>query len=819
LADGLATNAIPMFRNYFLTAWRNLTRNKVYSILNILGLSIGMAVALLIGLWVHFQYSFDRFFPDYQQVYAAHLRFSRNGAWNQIASSPLPLSAALKKEIPGIEYAAHTDWMGNHGLVAGNNKIAVAGAMAQGDFFNIFPCTIVKGSIAFPQTKIYSIVLTETTAKALFGDKDPIGRTVRIDDKQDLAVAAIIHDLPANSTLSFNFVVPFDYWAQSDAWVSKSINDWTNNSFQTFVKLKPGVSYAQVEPRLSRILDAHVTDSKEFKEAIFFQPMKDWHLYSNFTAGYEDGGFIEYVRLFSIIGILVLLIACVNFMNLSTARSEKRAREVGVRKVMGSQRWNLIAQFLIESLVITAVAGGFALVLTSLALPSFNLLTGCTIAIPWEDRLFWAVIAGYVLLTGVLAGSRPAFYLSSFRPVNVLKDNRGNRRSRTRPSRWLGRSSISTGATGTLPRRILVVLQFSCSVALIITTFLIYEQVQYARDRPAGYDSSGLVMTAGSADLDRHYPALRDELTASGLVASITRSNSFVTEFWNFSVISDWPGRASKESISMATVFVGEDYFKTMGMKLLAGSDFKGDLVADSGSLIVNEAAVRRLRLKDPVNQVITWHQSPHRIIGVVRDALMGNPYSAADPILFGFKPSEAGNYTFRLARNAGPGAMTKIGAIFSKYHPSFPFLYSFVDAQYAQKFGLEELVGRLAALFAGLAIFISCLGLFGLAAYTAEQRTREIGIRKVLGASVAQLWLMLSKDFVMLVLVSCVVASPIAYYFLHSWLQKYSYRITIGPGVFVIAAAMALLITVMTVSFQAVRAALVNPAKSLRSD
>ena len=788
-----------MFRNYFLTAWRNLTRNKVYSVLNILGLSIGMAVALLIGLWVHFQFSFDRFFPDFQRVYAVHLRFARNGERYQLASSPLPLSAALKKDIPGIQYAAHTDWMGNHGLVAGNNKIFLAGAMAEGDFFKIFPCNIVKGSLAFPQKEIYSIILTESTAKALYGDKDPIGRSVRIDDKQDLTVAAIIHDLPANSTLSFKFVVPFDYWAQSDPWVRQNLNDWNNNSFLTYVKLKPGISYAQVEPRLKTILNTYVADNKEYKGEVFLQPMKDWHLYGNFTAGYQDGGFIDYVRLFGIIGALVLLIACVNFMNLSTARSEKRAREVGVRRAIGSRRRQLIVQFLIESLVITAVAGGFALVFTQLVLPSFNLLTGNGIVIPWGSGKFWAVLAGYIFLTGLLAGSRPAFYLSSFRPVNVLK------------------GKITTGAAW--PRRILVVLQFSCSVALIISTFLIYQQVQYAKDRPSGYDAHRLVMTDGSVDLTRNYPALRDDLMRSGLVTLITRSNCYVTELWNWSVISDWPGRLSKESLSIGTVYIGDDYFKTMGIKLLAGGNFDQNFAADSSSVILNEAAVKRLRLKDPVNKLITWHLTPHRVIGVVSDALMSNPYSPADATLFSYNPAEAANYTYRLTSDAGPAAIAKIGAIFNKYNPAYPFLYHFVDAAYAQKFGLEELVGRLAALFAGLAIFISCLGLFGLAAYTAEQRTREIGIRKVLGASVAQLWYLLSRDFVVLVLVSCVSASPVAYYFLDSWLQKYSYRITIGPGVFVIAAVIALLITLMTVGFQAIRAATANPVASLRSE
>jgi putative ABC transport system permease protein len=538
------------------------------------------------------------------------------------------------------------------------------------------------------------------------------------------------------------------------------------------------------------------------KPEIFFQPMTDWHLYGSFKDGVEAGGFIEYVRLFSIIGALVLLIACINFMNLSTARSEKRAREVGVRKAVGSRRQDLILQFLIESLVITIAAAGFALLLVQLTLSPFNLLTACAIAIPWSSALFWAIMAVYVLATGLLAGSRPAFYLSSFQPVKVLK------------------GTIGAGRSAALPRKILVVLQFSCSIALIISTILIYQQIQYAKDRPTGYNADRLVMTDGSGDLDRNYPALKDELLKSGMVESITKSSSFVIGLWNWTIIEDWKGRLPDESLMMGNVTIADDYFPTMGMQLAAGRNFSGNYASDTSYVILNETAVKRMRLKDPINQVITWRQTPHTIIGVVKDALMQSPFSRPDATIFDYNPAKATNISYRLTRNADVHtAIARLETIFNKYNLSYPFLYHFVDESYAAKFHLETLVGRLAALFATLAIFISCLGLFGLAAYMAEQRMREIGIRKVLGATVSQLWLLLSKDFIALVLIGCVVASPVAYYFLHGWLQHYYYRITIGPGVFIVAAAMALLITVMTISFQAVRAAVSNPVKSLRTE
>ncbi len=795
-----------MYKNYFKTAWRNLIKNKVYSALNVLGLATGMAVALLIGLWVHYQISYDRFLQDYGNVYKASERFSVNDEIQVGQTTAYPLADAIKNDIPGVKYVAQTDGMGPHGLVAGEKKIYMEGAMAGEDFLNIFQYPLLNGNANNVLKDPYSIVLTQSTAKSLFGYENPMNKTVRIDNSHDLKVTGVLQDLPGNSTFRFNYIVPFSFFTLSNDWVKQNVSNWGNSSFQTFVALQPGVSYAQVEPGLKAIMKKYNPEVyKAVKSEIFMQPLKDWHLYADFKDGLATGGFVEYVKIFSIIGLLVMLIACINFMNLSTAHSEKRAKEVGIRKAIGSGRRDLIFQFLIESLVITLISFILSLLFLQLALPSFNTLTKTAISIPYSNGLFWCIMLSYILLTSLLAGSRPAFYLSSFKPVKVLK------------------GTVQTGRAATLPRKILVVLQFSCSIALIISTVIIYQQVQYAKNRPTGFDANRLIMTDASNDLVTNYPALKNDLLQSGIVTGVTKSSSPVTAIYSSNSISDWVGKLPNEILGLSTIGVSDaDYFKTLGMQIKEGRNFTGSISADSLNVILNEAAVKRMRYKQPLSQLITWQNGTQKVkvIGVVKDALMTSPFLPAEPSMFIYNPNWSATISYRLSPSVNTNvALTKLATIFNKYNASIPFLYHFADESYAQKFELETLIGKLSGLFAALAIFISCLGLFGLAAYMAEQRNKEIGIRKVLGASISQVWLLLSKDFIILVFISCVFASPIADYFLHDWLQKYDYRISIGAGVFIISAVIALLITIVTVSFQAIKTAVANPVKSLRTE
>lgn len=787
-----------MIKNHFRTAWRNIIRSKGYSALNIFGLAMGMAVALLIGLWVYNEYSYDKFLPDYQHAYLVRRNYYGNGDTVNYNGSSLKLADALR-QVPEIQYVAETDYMRQHGLLVGSKKLYLAGSHTAGDFLKIFQFPLLQGNAAAVLSDPYSIVLTESTAKALFGREDPMNKAIRFDNKNNLKVTGILKDLPANSTFKFNYLVPFSYLEATDDFTHTARHrnfEW--NGFQTYVKLAPGVSYDQAAAKIKNIEKVDKDNIMSVATNVILQPLQNWHLYGKYENGKETGGLVEYVRMFGVIGVLVLMIACINFVNLATARSEKRAREVGVRKAIGSRKKDLVFQFLTESLLLTLIAFLISLLLVAWSLPAFNRLTGTNIRILFSSGYFWSLLTGAVLVTALAAGCRPAFYLSSFNPVNVLK------------------GTLNAGRTSALPRKILVVLQFNCSVALIISTFIIYQQIQYARNRPAGYNLNRLVMTDMNSDLAHNYTAIKNELLQKGIAESVTWASSPATSSGWHRDVDGWPGKRPGETVDMGRISVSEGYFATLGMTMKEGRNFGSG--ADTLNVIFNEAAVRLLRLKNPLHSVIINGEAKMQIIGVVKDALTVSPYAPADPTMFLYDPNPQGTMMYRLLPNIPVhDAITQLTAIFSRYNPAFPYDYQFADASYAAKFDAETLIGKLAAAIAGLAIFISCLGLFGLAAYMAERRTREIGIRKVLGASVARLWYQLSKEFIALVLISCVIASPVALYFLKSWLQKYPYRISIGAGVFLAAALIAILITLITISFQSVRAALMNPVKCLR--
>ena len=790
-----------MLKNYFKAAWRSLQKNKAYSTLNIFGLATGMGVALIIGLWVYYQYSYDTFLPDYKQVYQLRRNFYGNGDTLTYGGTSLKLANVIRSQVPEIQYVVETDGFGMHGLMVADKKLYIRGGQVADNFLKIFQYELLKGNANSVLNNPYSIVLTQSTAKVLFGKEDPLNKIVRFDNKNDLKVTGVLKDIPSNSTLQFSYLVPFSYWESTDSWVKLARTKgfgWTN--FMTFVKLKPGIPYAQVAPKIRDLEKTETDNFMSMATNIILDPVENWRLDGKFVQGKAVGGFIEYVHIFTTIGILVLLIASINFINLTTARSEKRAKEVGVRKAIGSGKKHLIFQFLTESLLLTCIAFIFSLLFVQLALPAFNSLTGAAIKIPFTNYIFWLVTFCCVLITGLIAGSRPAFYLSSFEPVKVLK------------------GKIHTGKAASLPRKVLVVMQFSCSIALIICTCIIYQQVQYAKNRPSGYDKNRLMISDMNDDLGHNYTAIKNELIEKGIAETVSTATASVTTSANHRDVDDWQGKRPGESVDMGWLRVSDDYFKTLGMSVKEGRDFNSP--SDTLNVIFNEAAVNLLRLQNPLNQTITWIDKRLRIVGIVKNALMASPFALADPTIFFYDPGPQNVIMYRLSSGIQTReAITKLTAIFSKYNPAYPYTYTFADDNYAAKFKLEELIGKLSGLFAALAIFISCLGLLGLAAYIAEQRTKEIGIRKVLGASVSQVWLLLSKDFIVLVLISCVIASPVAFYYMRDWLDQYAYRIVISPFVFVIAGIAAIGITIITISFQAIKAAIANPVKSLRTE
>jgi hypothetical protein len=793
-----------MLQTYFRSAWRSILRNKAYSALNIAGLATGMAVALVIGLWVHDQSGYDRFLPGYQQAYQVRFRFSDDGVMRNQVDVSLPVGDALKHDVPEVAYVAPCFGSGDDAVRVKDKRITGIGRWAGEEFLQVFPFPLLEGNAATALQQPGSVVISESMAKAVFGNGPALNKMIEVVGLGPRKVTAVVKDLPRNSSFQFSFLYPFKELA-SGGWVKAATTKWGDAYFEMYAALKPGADAGAAQRKAAQLVRHYSPETYTafHREPMLF-PMKDWHLYTEFKDGLPSGGLIDYVRMFSVVGMLVLLIACINFMNLSTARSEKRAREVGVRKVIGSSRKGLILQFLIESLVMTVVAFVFALLAVLAMLPTFTAMTGEVIRIPWGSWLFWVLMIGYVLVTGLLAGSRPAFYLSSFQPVKVLK------------------GSMRIGKAASLPRKVLVVLQFSCSIALIVSTFVIYQQIQYAKDRPRGYDPNRLLMT-GQPSVS--YQSYKQELLRTGVVTNVTKSLTPATEVHSHNIVDQWPGMQPGEAFAPVMEAVADaDYFKTLGIGFIEGSNFAGNSGADSMCAILNEAAVQRMRLKQPINAYIHWPVSnaPQRlrVIGVVKNILTNNPFGVPEPTLYVYQPGWTFTVTYRIAPTVSTAAaLEKMKTIYTRNDPGGAFDYSFVDDSFASKFALETLVGKLAGIFAGLAIFISCLGLFGLAAYMAEQRTKEIGIRKVLGASVGQVMVLLSGDFLLLVGLSCLIASPVAYYFLHQWLAGYYYRISISPLVFVGAAAIAVVITALTVGFQAAKAALMNPVNSLRPE
>jgi putative ABC transport system permease protein len=799
-----------MLKNYFKTAWRSLLKNRLSSLINIGGLSIGMALAMLIACWVYNEWSYDRHVNNYQRIAQVWALWpGHKGAQRQL---PAPVVDELRSKFGSdFKRIIISSQRQEHVLSFDQKKLIKAGNFMDPEVLKLFSIPLLKGNPSALNDP-HSILLSASLAKAFFAGADPVGQILRMDDSLSLKVTGVYQDFPYTSTFrDITFLSPWDLYASFDAETRYNRHSWGDNNWQVFIELADHADMEQVSSKIKNIkadndpwLDSagHNMNNSE----LFLHPMSRWHLYSEFKEGDRDSGRISYVRLFGLIGVFVLLLACINFMNLSTARSEKRAKEVGIRKTIGSLRIHLIGQFFIESLLAAVMAFAIAVGLFILSLPFFNELAETRMTVTWSNPLCWIAGIGFALFTGLIAGSYPALYLSSFQPIKVLK------------------GIFRVGRLASLPRKVLVVMQFTVSIAMIIGTIIVFRQVQYAKDRPVGYNQEGLFMLQmHTNNIHDHFSAFRNDLLSTGAIAEVAESVSPVTASWPQNGGLTWTDHnsniASDPDFTMKGVTTG--YAKTLGLKFTEGRDFRlGPHGSDSGTMILNESSLRYMGLKDPVGKTVTWMKHNFIVIGVVKNMVMESPYESPVPAMYYLSPWRMNHITIRInPQLSAREAFQRIGPVFAKYSPAEPFDYKFVDEEYDSRFRGESRIGQLAGFFTILAIFISCLGLFGLASFVAEQRSKEIGVRKILGASVFNLWKMLSKDFVLLVGLSCLISIPIAWWMLHQWLQAYAYRTEISWWIFAAAGIGAIGITLITVSYQSIKAALINPIRSLRTE
>lgn len=775
-----------------------------------------MTVAILIGLWVYDELSFNKYHDNYDRIAQVYRGESNpeTGLINVQRSLWYPLAAAMKSQYP--QYFKHVllAWYaGDCTLSTQDRKVTKKGQFIEPGAPDMLSLKMVKGSHTALNDP-HSIILSVSAAKAMFGKDDPMNKSLKINNDMDVIVRGVYEDLPANNEFAeVKFFATWALWVTSNEWVKERENSWNSDSFLIYAQVESNTSIEAVDAEIKDffftypVFKEYVSEMEKYKPFITLSPMSKWHLYSEFKDGKPAEGRITFVWLFSIVGAFVLLLACINFVNLSTAQSQRRAREVGVRKVVGSDRTKLIQQFLTESFLIVVLAFMLSVVLLSLTLNFFNVLADKQIMLPFNNPEFWAIAILFIAFTGFMAGLYPAFYLSSFQPVKVLK------------------GVIKLGRFASLPRKILVVVQFSVSVILIIGTIIVYEQIQHAQNRPIGYDRNGLLsVPMNDPTYKGKHETLKSELFNTGAISEMALSSSPVTDVWNNGGGFIWPGSDPQKENNFAICNVTHDFGKTVGWEFIDGRDFSKDLASDSAGIIVNETAVQYMDLKNPVGELVTMANSKYtfKILGVIKDMVMKSPYDPVKQTFFFLDPKDSAASTINIRIKSSMGAreaLPKIEAVFQKLVPTASFDYKFVDDEYAQKFRQEERIGQLSGVFAILAIFISCMGLFGLASFVAEQRTKEIGIRKVVGASIFNLWKLLSTDFLMLVFISCFISIPVAYYFMDNWLQQYQYKTEISWYVFGVAVFGALSITLLTVSYHAFKAATMNPVKCLRSE
>lgn len=788
-----------MIKNYLKTAWRNIKKRPGFSLINAGGLTLGIASCLLLLLYVDYHLQFDHQFSNLDNIYMVENNQAGDGKIYTFSATPAVFAPVAKNEVPGIAHAVRVNaWMGGSLLSYKNKNFTENGMFADSDIFSVFSYHFIEGNPVKALTQANSIVITKDLAVKLFGSEDPLNKLILRNNKSSVMVTGVVDNVPLNESTQFNYVLPYSVFENENSWVKNS--GWGNNCLSTIVQLKDGASLKTANNVLKNIIGKHANGNTN---QLFLYPYGKLHLYGKFDNGKSVGGLIDQIHIFEILALCILLIACVNFMNLSTARSEERAKEVGIRKAIGSGKSSLVIQFITESLAISFISVIVAAGILILCVPFFNNLLQVNMVIPVNGWQGWAVLFALAVFTGLLAGSYPAFYLSSFKPIKVLK-------------------GVFKGGGAALPiRKVLVVVQFTFAVFLITATICIYNQMRYAQNRPIGYDKNNLVEVPLQGSLYEKTDVFINELKNTGAVTSGTRLSMDITSNGSNTWGVEWPGKVPNQQVLIDIFNVGYDFVETTGVKLVAGREFSRQYPADTSgkTVMINEAAAKLMNLKNPVGTVIKWGQ-PMTIIGIYKDFLRGSPYGKVAPAITTFVGNNGSSLALRLnPAKSLTSSVTQINQTLKKFNPAYPPYIDFIDASFALKFQSEKILGTLANIFGGLAIVISCLGLFGLAAYAAEQRTKEIGVRKVLGATVGNLAALISKDFLYLVLASIVIGIPLSFYFMNQWLQKYEYRISLSWWMMAFAAILTLAIAMLTVSYQAIKAALANPVKSLRSE
>jgi len=786
-----------MLKNFFKIAFRNLWKNKGFSFINITGLAIGMASAMLLLLWIYDEVSYDQFHEKKERIYEAWNRAEFSGEMHSWNTTPKILARTLEHDFPEVEKAVRVNWPSNLLFSVGEKRIMVPGNMVDSTFLDMFSFPLLRGNPHTALNDMHSLVVTEKLSKKLFGNEDPMGKLVKIDNKETFRITGLVKDPPGNTRFQFEYLLPWSYLHH----IGEDDENWGNNSTRTYVLLKKNAGLASVQAKLRTLKGKY--EKEETKWEMFLYPMNHWRLYSRFNGAVEDGGRIEFVKLSAIIAAFILLIACINFMNLNTARSEKRAKEVGIRKVVGARKGGLISQFLGESILLSFFAALLAIGLVVLSLSAFNRVTDKTLYIHFGSVGLWLLILGFIFLTGLLAGSYPAFFLSSFQPVKVLKG---------------GFKKVNALVT---PRKVLVVLQFSFAIILIICTIIVQQQINHAQDRDTGYDKNNLIYHFLTGDIAKNYALIKNELVSSGAASSVTKTSAPLTQAWSDSWGFEWAGKDPNDKTDFDRYSADENFLKTTGLQLVKGRDLNlKEFITDSTAMILNESALKIMKFKEPIGQLIKDGDTQFHVIGVIKDFILRSPYEPTHPMII-----EGGKGWFNVIHiklsNLQPTtkSLQQAESIFKKYNPEYPFEYHFVDEEYARKFQDEKRTAVLAAFFSGLTIFISCLGLFGLATYMAETRIKEIGVRKVLGASVTGITFLISRDFLRLVLIAFLIAAPIAWWSMETWLKNYPYRVNIHWWVFALSGGVSFLIALITISYQAIRAAIANPVKSLRAE